>query len=139
MVNGKREERKCKECGKTFYPLSIKVRQGKGIFCSKECYIKHRKSNAADSKILNKLYQKKFRYNLSAEQYYQLIIDSNHRCAICNTEFDETKRNGINVDHSHETGKVRGLLCHNCNALLGHCHDNIDILKNAIEYLKKNC
>ena len=42
------------------------------------------------------------------------------------------------IDHSHETGKVRGLLCHNCNMLLGHSKDNINTLENAIMYLNKS-
>lgn len=136
-MRGKCEETKCKNCGKIFQALLIKKRQGKSIFCSKECYFKYRKENSKDSKELNRLYQKKHKYNLTPKEYQQLILESNNRCAICNSEFDTTKQNGMNVDHSHETGKVRGLLCHNCNALLGHAHDNIEILKKAIKYLEK--
>lgn len=40
------------------------------------------------------------------------------------------------VDHCHETGKVRGLLCRNCNLLIGHAKEDIVILQNAINYLK---
>lgn len=40
------------------------------------------------------------------------------------------------VDHDHATGKVRGLLCHNCNRALGLLHDNPVTINNALEYLK---
>lgn len=41
------------------------------------------------------------------------------------------------VDHDHTTGKVRGLLCHNCNRALGLLQDNKSYLQSAINYLKK--
>jgi len=40
------------------------------------------------------------------------------------------------VDHCHSTGKIRGLLCHNCNRALGLMQDNVETLQNAIDYLK---
>ena len=61
-----------------------------------------------------------------------MLIEQEKRCVIC-------KRNVIlRVDHCHTTGKVRGLLCHNCNTGLGQFKDNIDNLKMAIKYLEKN-
>jgi hypothetical protein len=54
-------------------------------------------------------------------------------CAICGKERTERF---WSVDHNHETGSVRGLLCQNCNALLGMAKDDIRVLQSAIEYLK---
>ena len=136
-MSGKREEKICKNCGSIFYPLSIKVREGKGFFCSVDCYKNYRKKHAQDPKELNKLYQKKHKYGLNKEEYKKLVEAHNNKCAICSREFDKTKRNSCNVDHSHKTGCVRGLLCHNCNVLLGLCDDNVEILENAIKYLTK--
>jgi hypothetical protein len=57
-------------------------------------------------------------------------------CAICGVHQDNvTKR--FSVDHNHSTGKVRGLLCQNCNAGLGNFMDDISNLKSAIEYLEE--
>lgn len=58
----------------------------------------------------------------------------NHRCAICLSETTRSKRNW-HADHDHNTGLMRGVLCHHCNVLLGHAQDNPETLKRAIEYL----
>lgn len=55
-------------------------------------------------------------------------------CKLCG-EPNKTKRGSLHIDHCHTTGKVRGLLCHNCNLMLGHARDNVDVLKAAIDYL----
>ena len=48
----------------------------------------------------------------------------------------DTVKSTLNVDHCHETGKIRGLLCHNCNRALGLFKDNVEFLERAILYLK---
>lgn len=72
------------------------------------------------------------------EEYLFLFEKQNNRCAICDVEFDYNiySKNPC-VDHSHNNGEVRGLLCDKCNRGIGAFDDNIDILKNAIIYLKK--
>lgn len=64
----------------------------------------------------------------------------NRLCAICGNP--ETRiirgKSILSVDHNHKTGKVRALLCNNCNQGIGKLKDNIDILKLAIEYLEKH-
>lgn len=61
---------------------------------------------------------------------------TDNRCEICGkTEKDNGKR--LAVDHNHETGMIRGMLCNNCNLGIGYLKDNIDLLKSAIKYLKK--
>ncbi len=74
-------------------------------------------------------------YNLTEEQYNQLLIYQNNRCAICKEEFINVK---ICIDHNHVTKKIRGLLCDNCNMMLGKVHDHPAILFNAIKYLESN-
>jgi hypothetical protein len=72
------------------------------------------------------------RYGLINNQLNNLFKEQDHKCAICKT------RTELAVDHCHETGKVRGLLCTNCNNGLGRFFDNITFLENAICYLRRN-
>ena len=76
------------------------------------------------------------RYNLNIHQLEELYISQNKKCKICNDEYSTvSKYGGLVIDHCHKTGKVRGLLCTKCNALLGMCNDDVEILKLAILYL----
>jgi hypothetical protein len=79
--------------------------------------------------------QLKSDYNITLDEYNEILIKQNNGCAICGKTING-KRN-MCVDHDHETGRVRGLLCSHCNWGLGHFKDNIDLLENAIKYLKK--
>lgn len=76
------------------------------------------------------------KYNLNLEQFNDLLKNQNNKCAICGYEKKEDKNFFPVVDHCHETNKVRGLLCMNCNMGLGKFFDNINILEKAIKYLK---
>jgi len=81
-------------------------------------------------------------FGISLEEYNDLFQKQNGICAICmqnETKFDSRigKTVMLAVDHNHETGEVRGLLCSNCNLGLGKFKDNIAALKNAIKYLEK--
>lgn len=82
-----------------------------------------------------KSYRLATKYNLTVEQFQQMQADQDGKCAICITPITGS---AVRVDHCHKTGKTRDLLCHNCNTLLGHAKDDVNILKNAIEYLKKH-
>lgn len=75
------------------------------------------------------LYRK---YGLTKEQYLSMFNEQGGRCAIC--EKVETDRY-LAVDHCHETGKVRKLLCKDCNTSLGKFNDSPDLLRKAAEYL----
>lgn len=72
--------------------------------------------------------------SITAAQYNALIEDQEFCCAICKAHQD-TFKYGLCIDHDHESGDVRGLLCINCNALLGHAKDSAGILESAISYL----
>jgi hypothetical protein len=76
----------------------------------------------------------KARYGITPEDYDQMYVDQNGRCAICSRHASEFSRR-LHTDHDHRTGAVRGLLCHNCNQILGHAHDDPETLQAAIQYL----
>jgi ribosomal protein S8 len=65
-----------------------------------------------------------------------MLEQQNHSCYICKEPETVTSRI-LSVDHDHETNKVRGLLCTNCNTALGKFKDNISFLKRAVEYLQR--
>ena len=77
-------------------------------------------------------------FGIKYEDYDKMLEEQRGVCAICGKP--ETKPNAkyLAVDHNHETGEVRGLLCNNCNRALGLLKDNVDVLQNAINYLKKH-
>jgi len=76
-------------------------------------------------------------HNVDLEFYNKLFQEQNGVCAICNKE-EVMKNKNLCIDHCHSTGNIRGLLCHSCNVGIGHFKDNLDVLKNAINYLKNN-
>ena len=65
-----------------------------------------------------------------------MLEKQNGVCAICNKE-EKSKNKNLFVDHDHQTGKVRSLLCNNCNSGLGQFNDNLNLLESAVLYLKK--
>ena len=73
-------------------------------------------------------------YGLSAEDWDTMFVNQNGCCAICDTP--QTKRK-LHTDHEHSTGKVRGLLCTNCNHAIGALKDSPDLLRSAIAYLER--
>lgn len=81
------------------------------------------------------------KFGISLQEYNIMLKKQNSVCAICNKEeVIKTKKGNLRklaVDHDHKTGKVRGLLCSNCNTSLGGFQDDIDTLVKALKYLKK--
>jgi len=77
-------------------------------------------------------------YGMTAEIFSLILASQDNSCAICKNKDSNGRRDWFSVDHCHDTGIVRGLLCNNCNLLLGNAKDDIGILASAIEYLEKN-
>jgi len=106
----------------------------------------YRKNNPEKFKVYSEKYKprmKKYsriktieKYGISLEDYNQMLLAQKGKCALC----DKTFSGQINIDHNHETGKVRSLLCTHCNTSLGYIEKCIiiqpDILKKITEYLK---
>lgn len=76
------------------------------------------------------------RYGLNLEDYNSLFIKQKGKCAICGKHQSELKRS-LAVDHCHKTGRVRGLLCRNCNTAIGMLNEDIENLRCAILYLNE--
>lgn len=80
-------------------------------------------------------------YGITLEQYEELLSKQKGKCSICGIDNNGKYRNkprAFAVDHCHNTGKVRGLLCSDCNTGIGLLKDNVNYLELAIKYLNKN-
>ena len=73
------------------------------------------------------------KYGITAEDYNYMLEQQRGGCAICFQSNTSGRR--LAVDHNHDTGEVRGLLCGRCNIGLGQFGDNVDNLEAAIDYL----
>jgi hypothetical protein len=107
----------CKGC-KDEFDINIK----KSGYCSSKCRSVHKS------------------YKINIKDYENLLKEQSNKCAICNTEFNEQskKYKQINIDHDHNTLKVRGILCSPCNRALGLLKDNVEAIENMINYIKKH-
>jgi hypothetical protein len=81
-------------------------------------------------------YQLMRNYGLTLEDIEVMMENQGRRCRICTILLDEDSR-GPQVDHCHDTGRVRGILCFKCNTALGFLQDSVENLKRAIEYLER--
>lgn len=150
------EKKTCKNCGLE-KPFNEFGKQKNGKFGLRaNCNVCHRKLNqeyyeANKTKVAERntawqkddknkeairFYYVKRTYGIDKEKWLEMLSTQKNRCAICNV-FSE-KTNFFSTDHDHATGKIRGLLCKNCNTVLGHAKDNIEILKKAIIYLENS-
>ena len=91
-------------------------------YCSRKCHDTAKRVN---------------RYGMTFQDLNNRIKDQNGKCLICKREFSNMLPKNINIDHDHETGEVRGILCVNCNQGLGQFREDVESLKAAIEYLNK--
>lgn len=109
--------------------------------CDKKAREKYRETNRERFYLVSRRKNLKFQYGISLEEYEELLKAQGGCCAICGSFNNNTtgkKRNwNFSVDHCHESGKVRGLLCNNCNRGLGLLGDTEESLKKALNYLEK--
>lgn len=70
-------------------------------------------------------------YKITPQEYESLVLSQNYKCAIC-----DKRPKRLVIDHDHNTGTIRGLLCFDCNTGLGKFGDVISGLEKAVKYLK---
>lgn len=132
--------RRCKRCISDYTklyrqenPLSEEKREKERHRDRKRDKLPHRKTNKQRSVFK---YRLKYTYGITLEEYEELKIKQNNECAICEGE-GRGRYKVLDIDHDHETGKVRGLLCHTCNSGIGMLKDSTLLLEKAINYLNK--
>ncbi len=122
-VSNSQTERICAVCETEFIPSAPSDK-----YCKDTC-----SNTAASNKYLWRT------YSITIEDYKDIYEKQSGLCYICNSEgFKISSKPSeplLVVDHNHITGKVRGLLCHNCNRALGLLKDDISLLYRGIEYL----
>jgi len=105
--------------------------------CALDAKIRNRKSEVEKAyRLRNKVRIKAKLYGLTEKEYSDLIWFQENKCKICKTLFRETKH--MHIDHCHETKKVRGLLCINCNNGIGHLRHSPELLRQAALYCEEN-
>ena len=121
--NGYFKDKKCKTCGAVFTPSNPCQ-----LYCSTKCRGK------------NSYYKRN--YGIDEADLEQMKKDQDYKCYICSSEGFLIGKNNHNeklaVDHDHKTGKVRKLLCHNCNRALGLLQDNPELLRKAALYVEEH-
>jgi hypothetical protein len=75
------------------------------------------------------------RFGISHDDYEVILNSQGGVCAICKKVRTDKGKQHMVIDHSHENGHIRGVLCSQCNKALGCFCDDVNILKSAIEYL----
>jgi len=137
----------CKTCREKY--RKIYVQKNKKSIKKKHriIYLKNRKQILKEQKLFRKAHPTyqlnihlKHKFGITLEQYNKMIEAQNGVCAICGSFEIEKNQYGIkrlSVDHDHQTGKLRGLLCTNCNKGLSFFKDKYNLLIQASNYLLK--
>lgn len=127
MIDG--HNNNCKECVKKYTEENKeKIRKYKSDYY----YANREKCIERDRK--NHLKRK---YNVTVEWYEEQLKKQNGQCKICGTTDGRGISSLLHVDHNHETGKVRGLLCQSCNTGIGLFKENTELLEKAIQYVNR--
>lgn len=112
----------CNECKRNLRHFA------KGL--CKTCYLrnweKRRNPNGRRERMLKR------NYGMTLADFNKYLILQNDSCAICGRKPNRM----LHVDHNHENGEIRGLLCYQCNAAIGYMYDNPEIAKKVVEYLE---
>ncbi len=77
------------------------------------------------------------KYGLTTESYSEMLAKQGGKCRICGRDRTDTRRGNLCIDHDHKSGRVRGLLCQNCNTGIGMFSDDVSKMRAAIAYLEE--
>ena len=113
------------------------TKDGKRTYC-KDCGVKMVQNFKKVNPLWELGYRLKRKYGISIDEYNIFLERQDNKCSMCECEFSDSLKRRLCVDHCHKTGKIRGLLCFNCNTVLGKVNDDVHILLNAVNYLKGN-
>ena len=127
----------CKECKKILGREEYQRNKATYKKYAKKNKEKRRKRNKAwrdKNPDKMKFYRIKTKYGIGVDEYRKLLSEQDNCCCICGVDFSAAKPV---VDHCHESGSIRGILCARCNVGIGMFRESIDSLSNAIIYLSR--
>ena len=124
-------DKQCRKCktSKKEEEFTWSARDGYSNLC-KQCSKEYMAAKRKDPDFMYSQKARKFKTDVDT---IKTLYETYKSCQICN----QTDRRALNVDHCHDTGKVRGLLCDNCNKALGLFRDNPKLLGQAANYLRR--
>lgn len=132
----------CTNCGEPRMIAEFPLTKGKdrnirrNSWC-KSCYNDRQKrrywANLDSHRLRARAAQRRRKYGLSHDEFLSMVEKQKGQCAICMVVMDSPV-----VDHNHLTGKIRGLLCHNCNVAIGLFADSAFFIERALEYISRD-
>lgn len=133
-----KELKPCPVCNTTEHPKST----NKGHLC-RPCAVERTMRWVKANPERFFFNQMKSKYGIEKEEYLQKLVSQGGLCKIClEPETDIDKRTGrvknLSIDHNHETGQIRGLLCRKCNTSLGLLREDKKIIQNMINYIDEH-
>ncbi|MFE2563042.1 endonuclease VII domain-containing protein [Streptomyces mirabilis] len=130
--------KRCPECGTGKSPdafnRSARSPDGLHPYC-RDCQASKRRAGYYADLEMARLRKRASQFGITLEHLQELIKDQSNGCAICGKQCSTGK--ALALDHDHETGAFRGLLCANCNRGIGYLQDSPDIARSALAYLEK--
>ena len=131
---------RCKDCGEIFTPSNAVFQDGYVLGRCKECNRIFRRDQKRALPLEKKKadhhkWHLKTTFGITPEQYNELVALQLGGCAICKKPC--SYRDNLSIDHDHESNQIRGLLCTNCNLIVGIVEKNEGLVIEAIEYLKR--
>lgn len=138
--------RPCEICGTDFQPYHSKQKVCPAKSCRKEASnkrvrkfmktekgkaLRKRNNESVPTQAAKRKYHASSRFGITAEEYNDWFLKAGHECELCGST---TK---LALDHDHVTGKIRGVLCVNCNTSIGKLGDSVEGLRKALSYLEE--
>lgn len=120
----------CKRCS---------IEQSKSVYRKRKDIILDRNKVQRQRDPSRKRHQRwKFKFGLSPDDYNKMLREQNYCCAACGYRPTSTDR-VLGVDHDHETGQIRALLCNGCNLALGHLKEDAERCLRLATYIRTHC
>jgi hypothetical protein len=117
------KDKECRKCNTLFSPNTPSE-----LYCSDVC---------KDIAVVNRYLKRK--YDITTDDYINMLQLQNYKCGLCSSPgwtMAEHHKLKLVVDHDHKTGKVRGLLCHNCNRALGLLQDDAIVMRRCADWVE---